>query len=111
MHTPFFIMHSSMKKSKILDWAWLAFLILFPLLMLLLPAGYFDEGEAFCPSKRFFDVECLGCGMTRAVMHLIHLDVDSALYYNPGSFLVAPAIAFFWVKWAREAILRLRNTD
>lgn len=95
-------------KGKIFDWAWLAFLVLFPIALLLLPADFFDHGEAICPSKRFFDIECLGCGMTRAVMHLIHLDFDTALYYNMGSFLIVPAIAFFWAKWAWEAIKRVR---
>lgn len=95
-------------KGKILDWAWLAFLVLFPIALLLLPADFFDQGEALCPSKRFFDIECFGCGMTRAVMHLIHLDFDSALYYNMGSFLILPAIGFFWAKWAWQAIKRVR---
>ncbi len=96
-----------MIKSRFQEWAWLAFLVLFPVLMLILPATYFDEGRAFCPSMLFFNIECFGCGMTRAVMHLIHLDVDSAAYYNAGSFVVAPAIAFFWVKWILQSLSRL----
>lgn len=94
-------------KGKIFDWIWLAFLVLFPIVLLLLPADFFDHGEAICPSKRFFDIECLGCGMTRGVMHLIHLDFDTALYYNMGSFLVMPAIGYLWVKWALAAYKRV----
>jgi Protein of unknown function (DUF2752) len=89
--------------GKKLNWLYLIFYVATPIIFLILPADYFDSGEALCPSKRFFDIECLGCGMTRAVMHLIHFDIDSALYFNALSFVVAPVLAFFWVKWTIQA--------
>ena len=84
---------------KILEWTWLALLIIGPIILLLLPADYFDTGEVLCPTKRFFDFECLGCGMTRAMMHLIHFDFESAAYFNYLSFIFAPILAFLWVRW------------
>ncbi len=92
-----------MKKNW---WHWLriALLVLVPVILLWLPADFFDEGVIVCPSKQFFNFECLGCGMTRAVMHLIHLDVESALYYNPGSFIVVPILVFFWLRWLLRAV-------
>ena len=96
-----------MEKDKIIRWLTLLFFIVTPIIFLLLPATYFDEGEALCPSKRFFDIECLGCGMTRAVMHFIHFDFDSAIYYNYGSFIVVPVLGFLWVKWTINAAKRV----
>ena len=90
-------------NTKLVSWLILLFYVLTPVIFLILPAGYFDEGESICPSKRFFDIECLGCGMTRAVMHLIHFDFDSALYYNSLSFAVAPTLAILWLKWTWDA--------
>ena len=87
-----------------LQWAYLAFLIATPIIILILPADFFDTGASICPSKRFFDIECYGCGMTRAVMHLVHFDFDSALYYNQLSFIVGPVLAIFWVKWTIMAL-------
>lgn len=74
----------------------LAILLGLPFLFLLLPADFFDQGESICPSKRFFDVECLGCGLTRAVMHFIHGDIETALRFNK---LVIPVVIFAGLVW------------
>jgi len=96
-----------MKTGKLFDYAYLVFLILTPVIVLILPADYFDYGPTICPSKRFFDIECFGCGMTRAVMHLVHLDFDSAIYFNKGSLLLAPVLGALWVFWIKNAIIKV----
>jgi hypothetical protein len=96
-----------MKTGKLFDYAYLVFLILTPVIVLILPADYFDYGPTICPSKRFFDIECFGCGMTRAVMHLVHLDFDSAIYFNKASLLLAPVLGAFWVFWIKNAIIKV----
>ena len=72
-------------------------IILGPFLFLLLPINYFDFGTSICPSKVFLDIECLGCGLTRGVMHLIHLDFQGAWQFNKLSFLIVPMGCLFWV--------------
>ncbi len=99
----FYVTLNGQPMGKKFEWAYLVFMLLTPVVCLLLPADYFDIGASICPSKRFFDIECYGCGMTRAVMHLIHFDVDSAVYYNPLCLIVAPVLGFFWVKWTLSA--------
>jgi hypothetical protein len=71
-------------------------IILGPFLFLLLPINYFDFGTSICPSKVFLDIECLGCGLTRGVMHLIHLDFQGAWQFNKLSFLIVPMGCLFW---------------
>ncbi|MCC9165275.1 DUF2752 domain-containing protein [Pontibacter harenae] len=71
-------------------------LLVLPLVLLLLPATFFDEGQSICLSMLLANTECYGCGMTRAVMHLIHLEPEQALYYNKLSFVVLPLLAFIW---------------
>ena len=97
-----------MEKHKITAWALAGIMVLMPLVLLTLPADYFDNGPAICPSKRFFDIECAGCGMTRAVMHLIHFDLESAVYYNSLSLIVTPVLAAWWIWqiWRTVPILR-----
>ncbi len=68
------------------------------LTLLILPADYFDHGRATCVSVILFDVECYGCGMTRAIQHLIHLDFESAWTFNKLSFVVFP-LAVFMILW------------
>lgn len=77
-------------------------LILIPLVLLILPANFFDGGPDICLSKVFFNIKCWGCGLTRACMHLIHFKFKEAYFFNPISFVVFPIIA---VLWAMEAVV------
>ncbi|NDC78287.1 MAG: DUF2752 domain-containing protein [Chitinophagia bacterium] len=91
-----------MKKS--LNQAWLFALMAFPVLLWILPATFFDfTGIELCPSMFFFDIECLGCGITRAVMHMHHFDWREAVYYNYAVVLVYPALVYVWFLWLRDA--------
>jgi hypothetical protein len=76
----------------------LAGFVLVPVVLLLLPANQFDTGQSLCVSKLLLNRECYGCGITRAIMHLIHLDVNQALHYNKLSVVVFPLLSFLWVQ-------------
>jgi hypothetical protein len=89
----------------------LAVIVLTPIILLVLPAGFFDGGESICLSKLLLDVECYACGMTRACMHLIHLDFEEAYAYNMLSFIVLPLLAVIWVQWfikERKTLLKIK---
>ena len=77
----------------------LIFIVATPIVLLLLPATTFDDGRSLCLSRLLFDVECFACGITRACMHLIHLDFEEAFAYNMMSFIVLPLLAIVWVQW------------
>lgn len=81
-------------------------LIAVPIVLLLMPADFFDQGRPMCLSVLLLDQECVGCGITRAVMHFIHFDFDTALGYNKLVLLVVP-LAF--ILWAREILLSWRK--
>lgn len=71
-------------------------LIGLPIVLLSLPATYFDEGESICLSQTLFHQTCYGCGITRAVQHLLHGDLDIALNYNKLAAIVLPVLVFLW---------------
>jgi hypothetical protein len=73
--------------------------IIIPIALLILPVNFFDHGESICLSKTLLNVECYACGMTRAVMHLIHFDWEDAYFFNPLSFLAFPILATLWLNW------------
>lgn len=77
----------------------LVFIVATPIVLLILPANFFDSGQSLCLSQVIFDVECYACGMTRACMHLIHFDFEEAYAYNMISFIVLPLLAVVWVQW------------
>lgn len=86
-----------MKKQHIRN-AIIIGLILAPIVLLFFPANYFDKGQVLCPSKRFLDIECLGCGLTRATQYLLHLEFKRAWEYNRLIIIVFPLMTFYWIK-------------
>lgn len=86
-------------KNRFLVYFRLLLYVLVPLILIILPADYFDKGESICISKTLFDIECYACGITRAIMHLIHLEFVDAYYFNPLSFIVFPLLAVLWSIW------------
>jgi len=94
--------------QRYLQIAWLLFLVAVPIVLWILPSTFFDNGTVeLCPSKAFFDVECYGCGITRAIMHMHHFEFSDALFYNALSFIVYPFLVFTWLMWVVRAMIRL----
>ena len=48
--------------------------------------------EHFCPVVLMIGYPCPGCGLTRAFVSLVMLDIPSVIQYNPAAFLWAPLI-------------------
>ncbi len=88
--------------------AWLVALLAFPVMLWALPSAFFDESDIIvCPSRAFFGVECLGCGMTRGVMHAHHAEITEAIYYNLGSPFVYTVLIGIWVWLVFKVLKRL----
>ncbi len=101
-----------MNKKKLIHQLKIGGLLVIPLILVLLPAGFFDEGQSVCLSVLLLDMECYGCGMTRAVMHLLHFDFQAAWSFNKLSFIVFPLLVFLWGQLLSKeyrAIRRIRS--
>lgn len=77
----------------------LILIIATPVILLLLPAVFFDGGESVCLSKLLLGRDCPACGLTRGCMHLIHFDWEEAYAYNMMSFIALPMVGTVWVQW------------
>lgn len=86
---------------------WFTLLLVAPILLWILPADYFDSGQSLCPSQMIFSIECFGCGITRAIQHLHHFEVEEALFYHTLSPLIYLFLAYLWFKWIAQAASRL----
>lgn len=86
------------KLKRKLGWLLFSSLFIIGVALLYLPKDYFDEGQSVCLSVVIFDMQCYGCGMTRAVHHMIHLDFIEAYHYNKLSFIVFPLLVFMIFK-------------
>ncbi len=47
-------------------------------------------GINLCTMKHLFDLPCPGCGLTRSVTCLSHLELTRAWHYHPFGFLIYP---------------------
>lgn len=84
---------------KIWRYIRILFWIIVPVILLVLPADFFDQGQSLCLSILLLNQECYACGLTRAIMHLIHLEFGEAYYYNMLAFIVFPLLAYQWYLW------------
>ena len=73
-------------------------LLIVPVILISLPADFFDYGDSICLSVFLFDSECFACGITRSLQHLIHLDFHIAYSYNKLSFIVFPLLMVSYIK-------------
>ena len=90
--------HSNRNFKKALALFVLVFVGILPIICIVLPANYFDGKESICLSHLIFQTECYACGMTKAIQHLIHFEINTALKYNFLSIVVLPLIAYLWLK-------------
>jgi hypothetical protein len=82
--------------DKLLKGVAIIFWIAIPFILLILPADQFDQGVVICPSKCLLNLDCPGCGLTRATMHLIHFHFTTAWNYNKISFVVFPILIMIY---------------
>lgn len=85
-------------ENKYLKFLAILFLIIGPIVLIILPSDFFDDGQSVCISVLMFDTECYGCGMTRSIMHLIHLEFSEAIEYNKLGLAVFPILFLLWLK-------------
>lgn len=100
-----------MRKIKKFSFRLISVALFFvPFVLIILPIDFFDTGKSMCLSKIFLQIECLGCGITRGIQHLIHFDFKGSWEYNKLSFIVLPVLIFLWIKNLREIILLFKKS-
>ena len=83
--------------SRIFLKIWVSGLLALPIVLLILPANFFDTGKSVCLSVVLLDQQCYGCGMTRAIQHLIHFNFYEAYEFNKLAFIVFPLLVWVWI--------------
>ena len=51
-----------------------------------------------CLFTLIFDINCWGCGLTRAFIELLRFDFKAAWSYNPMVFIIIPGILYYMTK-------------
>lgn len=70
-----------------------------PVILFAIPLEWITRGgPTICLFKNLFGTECYGCGMTRALFSLLHFDFPAAWAYNRLVVIVAPILAYLYIK-------------
>ena len=54
-----------------------------------------------CPFYLFTGIHCPGCGMTRSLLALLHLDIKKAFYFHPLFPVVILFIIFLFLRFLK----------
>lgn len=95
--------------KKFLFYCFSGFALSLCVILIYLPKNFFDSGQSMCVSVLLLKKECYGCGMTRAIQHLIHLDFKSAYYYNKLSFIVLPLSIYMGISEIYKLYKQTKN--
>lgn len=84
-------------------------LVVLPLILFFVDVDSVENNQSLCLSVVFFNQECHGCGMGRALFNLLHFNVLEAYHFNALSFIVFPLLVFVWIKELLKKIRVLRR--
>jgi len=74
-----------------------------------IPVEIILQGPTFCLFRRWFDMECYGCGLTRALSFFAHGEIAIALSYNRLALLFFPALCFLAIAQVWLAVRRWQS--
>ena len=64
-----------------------------------IPRQYLGDEYPLCLYRIIFNHECFGCGTTRAVWSILHLNINDALEYNKLIVLIFPLLTGCTISW------------
>ncbi|MCF6348699.1 MAG: DUF2752 domain-containing protein [Flavobacteriaceae bacterium] len=56
--------------------------------------SFLEENMLSCQWKQQFDIECMGCGMQRSIIHLLKGEFVEAFYMYPAIYTLIAMFAF-----------------
>ena len=80
-------------------------------ILLVIPPEVILNGPNICLIRKFLGVNCLGCGMTRAVSLFVHGKFSVAMSYNRLVILVLPGLLGIagWQIWQTIRHVKTNN--
>lgn len=80
------------------------FILFLPIVIYLIPVSFFENNDSICLFKLLMGNECYGCGITRAVVNMVHFEFDKAIAYNKLIIAVFPLLLYIWFRNVIEVL-------
>ncbi|MGI6595846.1 MAG: DUF2752 domain-containing protein [Elusimicrobia bacterium] len=87
-----------MGKKTILVYRMVVLYLLLPVSLFFIPLSSVNKLHSICLYKNLFEIECPGCGITRAVLYVIHCRLSEAIALNKLIVIVFPLLAYLFVR-------------
>jgi len=86
------------KNDKFLTFFEIGILVIAPLLLILIPTTFYENGHSICLFKKLFNSNCLGCGMTRALSCIFHFQIQKSYEFNKLIIIIFPLLSWIYIK-------------
>ena len=96
-----------LKNRIFFIWILIKISILFaiPIVIIITPNSYVFSGPTICLINNIFGIDCLGCGITRAIFLVFDGDLITAFELNERILLVLSILFILWIKLIYKQIL------
>ncbi|MFR9603646.1 MAG: DUF2752 domain-containing protein [Rikenellaceae bacterium] len=81
-----------------LGWALTFLCVVAPFVLFVIPADRIYGGETLCLYTHLLGRSCWGCGITRALYAVLHLDFAEAWSFNKMVVVIAPITIYLWAR-------------
>jgi hypothetical protein len=85
-------------RDSIIRAVTIALFLAIPLLIAIVDQDWVNDRPTLCLHKRFTGEDCMGCGLTRAMVALMHGHLGEALTFNRGIVIAAPVLGALWLR-------------
>ncbi len=68
-----------------------------------------DNDFSFCLFKNLFGIKCYGCGLTRGLSAMLHLDFNRMYELNKLNIITIPLLSFLYVKEVYKLFSKQKN--
>jgi len=86
-------------------------IIFAPILLIVVPTAYVENGPSICIFKNIFNFDCPGCGMMRAISCVFHLQFIKAFNYNKMIIIIFPLLTYIYIKYIIFLYRKLTTND
>lgn len=79
-------------------------LIVSPIILRYITLNDLEKAPTLCVWKNITGKDCWGCGTSRAIVSVLHLDFKQAYNFNKRIVIVFPILVYLWFKWMYQNI-------